>query len=156
MANKQLTPEEINNINKDLEEKIIAANADKSKWKVLLPELMGSDIFVVAQMFENPEANGSKMLNILTMSNKDGQQCIPFFTSPNRMAVLAGPNRQSFNCMKMKTIKLFDAVKGKPCALNPGGGNCSKFFTPFEMNLLVMENMDKMPVAAPAENKTEE
>ncbi len=154
MANKQLTPEEVKNINKELEEKIIAANEDKSKWKELLPELMGSDIFVIAQMAEQPDGSGNKMLNILTMSNKDGQQCIPFFTSPNRMAVLAGPDRRSFNCMKMKTIRLFTAVKGKPCALNPGGGNCSKFFTPFEMNLLVMENMDKMP-AAPTEAKSE-
>ncbi len=145
MASQAFTNEQIQNFNKALEDKIIAANEDKSKWKELLPELMDSDIFVVAQVAENPNAPEAKMLNILTMTNKEGQQCIPFFTSPRKMAVMAGPEKKSFNCMKMKTIKLFSTVKGKPCAMNPGGGNCSKFFTPFEMNLLVMENMDKMP-----------
>lgn len=139
MAN-QLTPDEIKNINKALEDRIIAAVEDNSKWKGVLPDLMNAEVFVVAQVSDKTDANGKKLLNILSMKNKEGQMCIPFFTSPNKMAVLATPERKSFNCMKMKTIKLFEAVKGKAAMLNPGSRNCTKLFTPFEMNLLVMEN----------------
>ena len=139
MAN-QLTPDEIKNINKALEDRIIAAVEDNSKWKGVLPDLMNAEVFVVAQVSDKTDANGKKLLNILSMKNKEGQMCIPFFTSPNKMAVLATPERKSFNCMKMKTIRLFEAVKGKAAMLNPGSHNCTKLFTPFEMNLLVMEN----------------
>ena len=46
MAN-QLTQNELKNFNKALEEKITAAVGDQSKWKDVLPELMGSEVFVV-------------------------------------------------------------------------------------------------------------
>lgn len=140
---QQFTPDEIKNFNKALEERITEAVQDNAKWKSVLPDLMNADIFVVAQMSENADPNGNKLLNVLSMTNKAGQQCIPFFTSPNRMAILASPDRKSFNCMKMKTSRLFQAVKGRACLLNPGAPTCSKFFTPFEMNLLVMENAGK-------------
>ena len=145
MAN-QLTPEQMKVINKALEERILEANQDKtkSKWKNILPDLMGADVFVVAQMAENTDENGAKQLNILMMTNKQGQQVIPFFTSPNKMSVLANPQRKTFNCMKINTIRLFQAIKGKTAVLNPGSPY-AKLFTPFEMNLLVMENLDKLP-----------
>ena len=142
MAN-QLTQEEIKNINKALEERITAAVEDKNKWKDVLPDLMNAEVFVVAQLSERTDEKGNKLLNILSMKNNEGQQCIPFFTSPTKMSVLATPERKSFNCMKMKTTKLFQAVKGKAAYLNPGTHNCCKLFTPFEMNLLVMENAEK-------------
>lgn len=148
MAN-QLTPEEMKNFNKDLEAKITAAIGDNNKWKEVLPELMLAEVFVVAQAAEQTDANGNKMLNILSMRNKDGQMAIPFFTSPQKMSVLATKERKTFSCMKMRTIKLFQAVKGKIALLNPGSPDCARMFTPFEMNLLVMENLDKLPKPAP-------
>ncbi len=153
MAN-QLTPEEMKNFNKGLETKITAAIGDNNKWKEVLPELMLSEVFVVAQAAEQTDANGNKMLNILSMKNKDGQMAIPFFTSPQRMSVLATKERKTFSCMKMRTINLFQAVKGKTALLNPGSPDCARMFTPFEMNLLVMENLDKLPKPEP--KKTEE
>ncbi len=142
MAN-QLTQDEIKNFNKALEERIAAAVKDQNKWKDVLPDLMNAEVFVVAQMSDRTDSNGNKLLNILSMKNAEGQQCIPFFTSPSKMSVLASPDRKSFNCMKMKVSKLFQAVKGKAAFLNPGSNDCSKLFNPFEMNLLVMENADK-------------
>ncbi len=142
MAN-QLTQDEIKNFNKALEERITAAVEDKNKWKEVLPDLMNAEVFVVAQVSDRVDANGNKLLNILSMKNNEGQMCIPFFTSPNKMSVLASPDRKSFNCMKMRTSKLFQAVKGKSAFLNPGTPNCSRMFNPFEMNLLVMENAEK-------------
>lgn len=147
----QLTPNEIKEFNKELEAKITTAVKDDSKWKEVLPELMMAEVFVVAQMSEKPDANGNKMLNILTMTNKDGQQAIPFFTSPNKMSVLATPQRKTFSCMKMRTIKLFQAIKGKTALLNPGSADCAKMFSPFEVNLLIMENQDKIPTETKAE-----
>ncbi len=144
MAN-QLTPDEIKNFNKRLEEKITSAIGDSNKWKEVLPELMLSEVFVIAQMTDHPDGSGNKMLNLLSMKNKEGQTAIPFFTSPAKMSVLASKEKNSFNCIKMHTVKLFQAIKGKSALLNPGTPNCSKLFTPFEMNLLVMENKDKLP-----------
>ena len=145
MANQPLTQDQIKNFNKALEDRITEATQDQSKWKNLLPDLMDADVFVVAQISERADANGNKLLNILSMTNKEGQMVIPFFTSPNKMSVLATKDNKTFNCMKMKAIKLFQSIKGKPAVMNPGTHNCTKFFTPFEMNVLVMENMDKMP-----------
>lgn len=147
----QLTQNEIKEFNKGLEAKITTAVKDDSKWKDVLPELMMAEVFVVAQMSENPDANGNKMLNILTMTNKEGQQAIPFFTSPNKMSVLASPQRKTLSCMKMRTIKLFQAIKGKTALLNPGSADCAKMFSPFEVNLLIMENKDKIPTETKAE-----
>ena len=158
MAN-QFTQHELKNFNKALEEKITAAVGDQSKWKDVLPELMGAEVFVVAQLSQEDE-KGNRLLNLLTMTNKDGQTAVPFFTSPQRMSVLATPQRKQINCMKMNTVKLFQAIKGKIALLNPGSPDCARMFSPFETNLLVMENLDKLPKAeapAPAaEAKTEE
>ncbi len=148
MAN-QLTEYEIKNFNKALEEKITAAVTDQSKWKDVLPELMGAEVFVVAQMAAKEDDNGKRMLNLLTMTNKEGQVAVPFFTSPAKMSVLASAQRKQINCMKMNTVKLFQAIKGKTALMNPGSPNCAKMFTPFETNLLVMENLDKLPKAEP-------
>lgn len=145
MANQQLTPEQMKVFNKALEDRITEANQDKTKtkWKTVLPDLMAADVFAVAAMGNQTDANGRRLLNVMMMTNKEGQQIIPFFTSPNRMSVLATPEHKTFNCMKVNTTRLFDAIKGKPAVLNPGSP-CSRVFTPFEMNLLVMENKDKL------------
>lgn len=145
MANQQLTPEQMKVFNKALEDRITEANQDKTKtkWKSVLPDLMAADVFAVAAMGNQTDANGRRLLNVMMMTNKEGQQIIPFFTSPNRMSVLATPEHKTFNCMKVNTTRLFDAIKGKPAVLNPGSP-CSRVFTPFEMNLLVMENKDKL------------
>lgn len=144
MAN-QFTTNELKNFNKPLEERITAAVADQSKWKDVLPDLMAADVFVVAQISDRVDDKGNKLLNLLTMTNKEGQQAVPFFTSPQKMSVLATAERKQINCMKMNTVKLFQAIKGKIALLNPGSPDCAKMFTPFEMNLLVMENLDKQP-----------
>ncbi len=164
MANQQLTTEQMKVFNKALEERITEANQDKTKtkWKTVLPDLMAADVFAVAALGDKTDANGNRMLNVLMMTNKEGQQVIPFFTSPNRMAVLANQERKTFNCMKINTTRLFNAIKGKTAVLNPGSP-CSRLFTPFEMNLLVMENKDKLevkpapaPVAAPTDSLVED
>ena len=153
MANQQLTPEQMKVFNKALEDRITEANQDKTKtkWKTVLPDLMAADVFAVAAMGDKTDANGNRLLNVMMMTNKEGQQIIPFFTSPARMSVLATPEHKTFNCMKVNTVRLFDAIKGRPAVLNPGSPY-SRVFTPFEMNLLVMENKEllKTKPAAPA------
>ena len=64
--------------------------------------------------------------------------------------------------MKLNTTRLFSAIKGRTAVLNPGSP-CSRIFTPFEMNLLVMENKDKLevkpapaPVPAPTDTLVED
>lgn len=158
MANQQpMTAEQMKLINKALEDRIIEANQDKTKtkWKSVLPDLMAADVFAVAAMGDKTDANGNRLLNVMMMTNKEGQQIIPFFTSPNRLSVLASAERKTFNCMKINTTKLFNAIKGRTAVLNPGSP-CGRIFTPFEMNLLVMENKQYLdakpeaPAATPA------
>ena len=57
------------------------------------------------------------------------------------------------NCMKVNTVRLFEAIKGRTAVLNPGSP-CGRVFTPFEMNLLVMENKDKIPAKPAAPTNT--
>ena len=153
MANEQLTPDQMKAFNKALEERITEAIQDKTKtkWKAVLKDLMAADVFAVASMGNQTDANGNRLMNVMMMTNKEGQQVIPFFTSPARMAVLVNAERKTLNCMKINTTRLFNAIKGKTAILNPGS-NCGRVFTPFEMNLLVMENKDQLAdkPAAPA------
>ena len=145
MANQQpLTNEQLKEFNKVLEERIIEANKDKAKWKKVLPDLMSADVFVVAQLSDRTNDKGERLMNILTLTDKAGHQTVPFFTSPARLSVLANENRKTFNVMKLNTVKLFQSVKGKSAVLNPNS-HAVKAFTPFEMNVLVMENLDKLP-----------
>ena len=153
MANQQISPEQMKVFNKALEERITEANQDKSntKWKSVLPDLMTADVFAVAALGDKTDANGNRLLNVMMITNKEGQQVIPFFTSPNRMSVLATPEHKTFNCMKINTVRLFEAIKGRTAVLNPGSP-CGRVFTPFEMNLLVMENKDRIPAKAAPKN----
>ena len=82
MANQQLTPEQMKVFNKALEERITEANEDKTKtkWKSVLPDLMAADVFAVAALGDQTDANGNRLLNVMMMTNKNGQQVIPFFT----------------------------------------------------------------------------
>lgn len=139
--------------NKALEERITEANQDKSntKWKSVLPDLMTADVFAVAALGDKTDANGNRLLNVMMITNKEGQHVIPFFTSPNRMSVLATPEHKTFNCMKINTVRLFEAIKGRTAVLNPGSP-CGRVFTPFEMNLLVMENKDRIPAKTAPKN----
>lgn len=154
MAN-QPTPEQLNDLNKALEERILEANQDatKTKWNKLLPDLMAADIFVVAQMSDKTDANGAKLLNILMMSDDKGHHVVPFFTSPAKMSILVTPERKTLNVMKINAVKLFQSIKGKTAVLNPRTPY-AKLFTPFEMNILVMENLDKVKAqqSAPAKD----
>lgn len=143
MAN-QVNADQLKQFNAALEERIMEAGKDKTLWKKVLPDLMLTDVFVVADVSDRVDANGNKQLNILMMTDNEGHQVIPFFTSPNRMSVLVTPERKTFNVMKINTVKLFSAIKGKTAVLNPRSPG-AKLFTPFEMNILVMENKDKLP-----------
>lgn len=153
MANQQFTPDQLKEFNKALEERITEANQDKTKtkWKSVLKDLMAADVFAVAAMGNQTDANGNRLINVMMMTNNEGQQVIPFFTSPARMSVLVNAERKTLNCMKINTTRLFNAIKGKTAVLNPGSP-CGRLFTPFEMNLLVMENKDQLEAkpAAPA------
>lgn len=153
MANQQISPEQMKVFNKALEERITEANQDKSntKWKSVLPDLMTADVFAVAALGDKTDANGNRLLNVMMITNKEGQQVIPFFTSPNRMSVLATPEHKTFNCMKINTVRLFEAIKGRTAVLNPGSP-CGRVFTPFEMNLLVIENKDRIPAKTAPKN----
>ena len=139
MAENAITPEQLKGFNRPLEEKILEANADASKtlWKKVLPELMTAEIFTIAQLSE-PDANGTKMMNVLQMTDKNGHSIIPFFTNPDKIRVLASKERNTFNVMKLNTAKFFHAIKGKPTVLNPGT-KYSRVFSPFEMNILAAE-----------------
>ena len=155
MANQQMSPDQMKAFNKVLEERITEANQDKTKtkWKTVLPDLMAADVFAVAALGNQTDANGNRLLNVMMMTNKEGQQVIPFFTSPNRMAVLATPEHKTFNCMKVNTVRLFEAIKGRTAVLNPGSP-CGRVFTPFVMYLLGMENKDKIPAKPAAPTNT--
>ena len=158
MANAPITPEMLNEMNKGLEQRILEANQDKTKtlWNKVLPDLMMADIFAVANVSDKNDASGNKLLNILMITDQQGHSVVPFFTSPARMKVLVTNDKKTFNVMKINTVRFFQSVKGKVCVLNPNSP-MARLFNPFEMNILVMENLDKLPkTAAPAPKAAEE
>ncbi len=146
MAEELNWRENYKDFNKDLEAKILEANNDNTlvKWSKLLPELMGSEVFMAGEFAEEMvNANGEKMMSIL-MLQKNGHTVVPFFTSPERMSVLIGPDNNSFDVMKINTVRFMQSVKDKPVVLNPMSPY-SRAFSPFDMKVLVAENIDKKP-----------
>ncbi len=143
--------EDLKELNKDLEERILEANKDKTlvKWNKLLPDLMGTDILMVGQ-FGGEDANGQRQLNILMMQ-KDGHTVVPFFTSPSRIAVLKTSENSQFDVMKVNTVRFFQSIAGKPCVLNPMS-DYVRIFSPFDMRVLAAENIDKAPPLPVPEN----
>lgn len=137
--------EDLKDLNKELEERILEANKDttKVKWNKLLPDLMGADILMVGQFNDQTDENGNRQLNILMMQ-KDGHVIIPFFTSPERIGAMANPTNTQFDVMKINAVRFFQSIQGKPCVLNPLS-DCGRVFTPFEMKILAAENLDKAP-----------
>lgn len=135
--------EDVKTLNKELEERILAANEDqtKVKWNKLLPDLMLADVLIVGQFAEGIQTD--KTLNIL-MIQKDGHAIVPFFTSPDRMSVLVKPNNNTFEVMKVNTVRFFQSIKGRPCVLDPMSPY-ARVFNPFEMKVLAAENEDKIP-----------
>lgn len=141
--------EDLKELNKELEERILAANEDqtKVKWNKLLPDLMTAEVLIVGQFNEGIQTD--KTLNIL-MIQKDGHAIVPFFTSPDRMSVLVKPDNNTFEVMKVNTVRFFQSIKGKPCVLDPMSPY-ARVFNPFEMKILAAENEDKVP-PLPAQN----
>ncbi len=135
--------EDLKTLNKELEERILAANEDqtKVKWNKLLPDLMLADVLIVGQFAEGIQTD--KTLNIL-MIQKDGHAIVPFFTSPDRMSVLVKPDNNTFEVMKVNTVRFFQSIKGRPCVLDPMSPY-ARVFNPFEMRVLAAENEDKIP-----------
>lgn len=143
--------EDLKDLNKELEERILAANEDqtKVKWNKLLPDLMAAEVLIVGQFAEQTNAQGENQLNILMMQ-KDGHVVVPFFTSPERIGVLVKPNNTSFDVMKVNTVRFFQSIAGKPSVLDPMSPY-AHVFSPFDMKVLAAENIDKAP-PLPARN----
>ncbi|MCX4357606.1 MAG: SseB family protein [Oscillospiraceae bacterium] len=143
--------ENLKDLNKELEERIIAANEDqtKVKWNKLLPDLMTAEVLIVGQFNEGIQTE--KTLNIL-MLQKDGHAIVPFFTSPERMSVLVKPDSNTFEVMKVNTVRFFQSIKGKPCVLDPMSPY-ARVFNPFEMKVLAAENEDRVPPLPTAPNE---
>lgn len=143
MADDYEWTEDLKNLNKELEERILAANEDqtKVKWNKLLPDLMTAEVLIVGQF--NQGIQTDKTLNIL-MIQKDGHAIVPFFTSPERMSVLVKPDNNNFEVMKVNTVRFFQSIKGRPCVLDPMSPY-ARVFNPFEMKVLAAENEDKVP-----------
>ena len=153
--------EEFKNFNNELEERILEANHDdtKVKWNKLLPDIMGAEVFIAGQHSDQQanEENGKMALSI-AMIQRNGHSIIPFFTSPERLSVLVKPNDDRFDVMKVNTVRLFEALRGKHTVLNPNSPY-SRTFTPFEMRILAAENVDKAPplsTSGEGENDDEE
>lgn len=149
--------EEYKDFNKELEEKILAANNDDTlvKWNRLLPELMGAEVFMAGQFGEEVTTpDGQKAMNILMMQ-KNGHTVVPFFTSPERMRVLLGPNNDSFDVMKIHIVRFFQSIKDKPVVLNPMSPYGHVFST-FDTKILAAENEDKAPAREKAPEASDE
>lgn len=159
MAEELNWRETYKDFNKDLEAKILEANQDDTlvKWSKLMPELMGAEVFMAGQFGEEAtNEKGEKLMSIL-MLQKNGHAIVPFFTSPERMAMLVGPNNNQFDVMKVSIVRFFQSVKDKPVVLNPMSPY-TRAFSPFDMKILVAENLDKRPDYADdaeAVNRTE-
>ena len=138
--------EDLNSLNKELEQRILEANEDKTliKWSKLLPDLMTSEILMVGQFSGVKNANGEEALGIL-MLQKDGKAIVPFFTNPERIKALVTPEKNKFDVLRVNAARFFMSIKGKSAVLNPFSPY-TKVFSPFEIKILAAEYIDKAPL----------
>lgn len=132
-------------LNKELEARILEANNDetKVKWSKLLPDLMVSDVLILADFGNAVDAAGNKLLNIMMMQ-KGNSIAVPFFTSPDKIAVFVKRGQTQFPVMKLNTVRFFQSIRGKTAVLNPMTAY-SKVFSPFETRVLAAENESRVP-----------
>lgn len=137
--------EDLNSLNKELEQRILEANEDKTlvKWSKLLPDLMTSEILMVGQFSGVKNANGEEALGIL-MLQKDGKAIVPFFTNPERIKALVTPEKNKFDVLRVNAARFFMSIKEKSAVLNPFSPY-TKVFSPFEIKILGAEYIDKAP-----------
>lgn len=136
--------EEFKNFNNELEEKILEANHDESKvkWSKLLPELLDKEIFIAGQLSDTEtDENGNPKIGIVAIQ-QNNRPVIPFFSSPERISVLASAGNNQFDVIKIKVVNFFATIKGQSAILNPMS-TYSRKFTPFEMKILTAEYWEK-------------
>lgn len=139
MSDEILTTADIpEDFNKELEEKILRANEDKTlvKWNKLLPELMMSDIFL-AGSFPNGQTEGAGQANLLILQH-EGRNIVPFFSSPDRMSVLPEEQSGKLNMIRMRAGDFFYSIKGMGAVLNPST-DYAKLFSGFDTKVLALE-----------------
>lgn len=133
--------ENLKDLNKELEERILEANEDESllKWSKLLPDLMTADILALGKHsdFKNETAG-------IIMLQKDGKAFIPFFTNPERIKAIATSEKNTFEVFRLNTARFFSSIKGRNAVLNPFSPY-SRAFSPFELMVLSNEYIDKAP-----------
>ncbi|MCH5209242.1 MAG: SseB family protein [Oscillospiraceae bacterium] len=138
MSDKIFTTDDIpEDFNKNLEEKILRANEDKTlvKWNKLLPELMMSDIFLAGLFQGNNESGGQGSLLIM---QHEGKNIIPFFSHPDRMSVLPEEQLSKLNMIRMRAGDFFYSIKGMATILNPSS-DYTRVFSGFDTKVLAME-----------------
>ena len=137
--------EDLSELNMELEERILAANEDKTliKWSKLLPDLMTSEILMVGQHTGVKNEKGEDTLGIL-MLQKDGKAIVPFFTNPERIKALVATEKNKFDVLRVNTARFFSSIKGNSAILNPFTPY-SRVFSPFDLKVLSAEYIDKAP-----------
>lgn len=143
MSNENTNAIEITaDFNKELDEKILQANEDKTlvKWNKLMPELMNSEIFL-AGIF--PENQPGAKANLLILQH-EGRNMIPFFTNPDRMSVLPEEQTKQLNMIKMRTGDFFHSIKGLGAVLNPSS-DYARVFSGFDTKVLALEFAESLP-----------
>lgn len=142
--------ENLKDLNKELEERILEANEEESplKWSKILPDLMTADILMLGQHTGVKNENGVESAGIL-MLQKDGKTLIPFFTNPERIKAIATSEKNRFEVFRLNTARFFNTIRGRNAVLNPFSPY-SRAFSPFEIMVLSQEYIDKAP---PIENK---
>ena len=140
--------EDLSELNKELEERILAANEDKTlvKWNKVLPDLMTAEILMIGQFTGVKNENGDEKLGVL-MLQKDGKAIVPFFTNPERIKALVTPEKNKFDVLRVNAARFFNSIKGKTAILNPFTPY-SRVFSPFDLKVLAAEYIDKAPPLA--------
>lgn len=141
--------------NRELEEKILKANEDKTlvKWNKLLPELMTSEIFLAGVFPSGLPGETGGQANLLILQH-EGRNMIPFFTNPERLSVLPEEQTQHLNVIKMRTGDFFHSVKGLAAVLNPSS-EYSRTFSGFDTKVLALEFEQKISKETKLDNKEE-
>lgn len=101
-------------------------------------ELIKSNVFVIGveQDAKDSEGKDTKTINLVTVNNKDGYKCVPFFTSIARLEMFASKLAQGTPPhIEVKCFDFLKSVRETGAVLNPNS-EFSKFFSPRELQTM--------------------
>lgn len=123
----------------NIEEKLAAGLADKTKLREALDELLDTNVIALVPPGQADVNAQNTQLQLVFIQDSRGAAALPFFTDKEHIKLLG---QGIFSFVTLPCKQLFKFIEGRSAVLNPNYKECTKVFHPFEMKVLLLEHKE--------------